>query len=37
MLMTETEMIKKIIKYTTDEDLIKELSRILCLIYEKNV
>ena len=35
--MTEIEMIKKIIKHTTDEYLIKELSRILCLIYEKDV
>jgi len=32
--MTEIEMIKTIIKYTDDFEMIKELSIILCSIYE---
>lgn len=34
--MTEIEMVKKIIKYTDDFEIIKELSMILCDLYEQN-
>jgi len=35
--MTEIEMIKTAIKYINDEDLIKDLSMILCYLYENNI
>ena len=35
--MSEIEMIKTIIKYTDDFEMIKELSMILCYLYENKL